>query len=345
MIQVSAITKRRLQQFKANKRGYYSLWIFIFLAMITLGASFIANDRPLIVYYKKSLYFPIFKDHPETKFGGTFETTTNFRDHMIRGQIQKNGWALFPPVPFSAQTVNYDLQVPAPSPPSWSNWLGTDDQGRDVLARMLYGMRTSILFGLTLTFFSAIIGITIGATQGYFGGKIDLIGQRILEVWSGLPMLYLLIILSSMIEPNVTWLLIILLLFSWIPLVSVVRAEFFRTRSLEYVKAAEALGVPTWRIILRHMLPNAMVAAMTYIPFMLNSAITLLTSLDFLGFGLPPGSASLGELITQGKNNIQAPWLGFSAFFSISILLSLLIFIGEAVRDAFDTRKIYGHKA
>jgi microcin C transport system permease protein len=343
MITLSAITKRRLQQFKANKRGYYSFWLFIALSIFTLGSSFIANDRPLVVCYKKSLYFPVFKDYPETTFGGTFETTTNFRDQFIKSQIKKEGWLLFPIVPFNAQTVNYELNVPAPSPPSSSNWLGTDDQGRDVLARLLYGMRTSILFGLVLTFFSAIIGVTIGAIQGYFGGKIDLIGQRILEVWSGLPMLYLLIILSSMIEPNISWLLAILLLFSWIPLVSVVRAEFFRTRSLEYVKAAEALGVPTWRIILRHMLPNAMVAAMTYIPFMLNSAITLLTSLDFLGFGLPPGSASLGELITQGKNNIQAPWLGFSAFFSISILLSLLIFIGEAVRDAFDTRKIYGH--
>jgi microcin C transport system permease protein len=335
----SPLTQRRLAQFRANKRGFWSFWLFLALCFVTLGAEFIANERPLVVCYKSQLYCPLFKNYPETTFGGTFETNTNYRDTFVQELIKKDGWMLFPPVPYIPSTVNYNLSVPAPAPPSRDNWFGTDDQGRDVLARLIYGYRVSILFGLCLTFFSGIIGIFMGALQGYFGGRFDMITQRITEVWSGLPVLYLLMILSSMIEPGFGWLLGIMLLFNWMVLSSVVRAEFFRTRSLDYVRAAEALGVPAFRIIMRHILPNAMVATITYLPFMLNTSISTLTALDFLGFGLPPGSASLGELITQGKNNIHTPWLGITAFFSTAVLLSLLIFIGEAVRDAFDPRK------
>lgn len=338
-MKLSPLTQRRIAQFKSNRRGFWSFWLFLALFFMTLGAEFIANEHPLIVCYKGELYCPILKNYPETTFGGTFETHTNYRDNVVKELINKNGWMVFPPIPYSPSTVNYDLSGSVPAAPSHDNWLGTDDQGRDVLARLIYGYRVSILFGLCLTLFSGIIGIFMGALQGYFGGRFDMIAQRITEVWSGLPVLYLLMILSSMIEPSFGWLLAIMLMFSWMVLASVVRAEFFRTRSLDYVRAAEALGVPTFRIILRHILPNAMVATITYLPFMLNTSISTLTALDFLGFGLPPGSASLGELITQGKNNIHTPWLGVTAFFSISVLLSLLIFIGEAVRDAFDPRK------
>lgn len=337
---LSPITKRRLHQFKSNRRGFISLWMFLVLFVLSLSAEFIANEKPLLVSFKGELYCPVLKSYPETLWGGDFETETNYRDPVVKNLITKDGWMIFPPIPFSYTTINYDLPVPAPAPPSAVNWLGTDDQGRDVLARLLYGFRISILFGLVLTLFASIIGVVAGAVQGYFGGKVDLILQRVTEIWGGLPILYLLIILSSMVEPNFWWLLGIMLLFSWINLVAVVRAEFFRTRSLDYVRAAEALGVPTWRVITRHILPNAMIATITYLPFILNGSITTLTSLDFLGFGLPPGSASLGELLTQGKNNLQAPWLGLTGFFSLSILLSLLIFIGEAVRDAFDPRKV-----
>ena len=337
---MNPITQRRLYQFKANKRGYYSFFIFVTIFFITLCAEFIANDKPLLVSYKGEFYFPIFKNYPETTFGGTFETATNYRDPFVQKLIKPNGIMILAPIPFGINTVNYGLTSPAPSSPSWDNLLGTDDQGRDVLTRLLYGFRISILFGLALTIGASLIGVFTGAIQGYFGGRIDLFMQRFIEIWSNLPVLYLLIILSSMIEPNFWWLLMIMLTFSWMTLVGVVRAEFFRTRTLDYVRAAEALGVPSRRIIWRHMLPNAMVAVITYLPFILNGSIATLTSLDFLGFGLPPGSASLGELITQAKNNIQAPWLGLTAFFSISILLSLLIFTGEAVRDAFDSRKI-----
>jgi len=337
---MNPITQRRLYQFKSNKRGYYSFLIFLGIFFITLFAEFIANDRPLVVRYKGDFYFPVFKNYPETTFGGTFETTANYRDPYVKNLINSQGYMICAPVPFGINTVNYTLSVPAPAPPSFENVLGTDDQGRDVLTRLLYGFRISILFGLALTLGASLIGIFTGALQGYFGGRFDLIMQRFIEIWSNLPVLYLLIILSSMIEPNFWWLLTIMLTFSWMTLVSVVRAEFFRTRTLDYVRAAEALGVPSSRVIWKHMLPNAMVAVITYLPFILNGSIATLTSLDFLGFGFPPGSASLGELITQAKNNIQAPWLGLTAFFSISILLSLLIFIGEAVRDAFDSRKI-----
>lgn len=337
---LSPLMKRRITQFKANRRGYWSLWILGAIFLIILLAEFLANDKPLLVSYEGKWYMPIFQTYPETKWGGQFQTATNYKDVYVRKLIEKKGWMIFPPIPFYINTVNFNLEEPAPSPPSKDNLLGTDDQGRDVLARLIYGLRVSIFFGLILTFFSLIIGVLAGAIQGYFGGKVDLVCQRIIEIWSGLPILYLLIILSSIIEPNFWFLLGILLLFNWMSLAAVVRAEFFRTRSLDYVRAAEALGVPTWRIIVRHMLPNAMVATLTYLPFILNGSITMLTTLDFLGFGLPPGSASLGELLTQGKNHVQSPWLGLTGFFSLAFLLSLLIFIGEAIRDAFDPRKV-----
>lgn len=337
---LAPLTQRRVAQFKKNKRGYISLILFAILFTTTLLAELICNDKPLLVRFENHYYFPVLKNYAETDFGGKFSTTANYRDTYVQNLINKKGWMIWPLIRFGPNTVNYNLPSPAPSAPTSENWLGTDDQGRDVLSRLVYGYRSSILFGLWLTIFASAIGITAGAVQGYFGGKVDLFFQRFIEVWSGLPTLFLLMILSSMIEPNFWWLLCIMVLFSWMTLVSVVRAEFFRTRSLDFVRAAEALGVPTPRIMLRHILPNAMVATITYMPFIMNGSIATLTSLDFLGFGLPPGSASLGELLTQGKNNIQAPWLGLTGFFSLSLLLSLLIFIGEAVRDAFDPRKV-----
>jgi microcin C transport system permease protein len=333
------ITQRRISQFKANKRGYVSFWIFLVLFTVTLFAEFIANDKPLLVKYENHFYYPTFVQYPETTFGGEFETETNYRDPFVQNLIDAQGWMIWPLIPFSYNTVNYDLPVPAPSPPSAEDWLGTDDQGRDVLARLIYGFRISVLFGLTLTLLSSFFGVTAGAIQGYFGGLTDLIFQRFMEIWSGMPVLYLLIILASVVQPNFWWLLGLMLLFSWMALVPVVRAEFLRARNLEYVKAARALGLSTPRIIYRHVLPNAMVATLTFMPFILNASITTLTSLDFLGFGLPLGSPSLGEMLNQGKNNLQAPWLGISTFAVLAILLTLLIFIGEAVRDAFDPRK------
>lgn len=333
------LTQRRMAQFKANKRGYVSFWIFLLLFIVTLFAEFIANDKPLLVKYEEHFYYPIFVQYPETTFGGEFETETNYRDPFVQNLIDTHGWMIWPLIPFSYNTVNYDLPVPAPSPPSAEDWLGTDDQGRDVLARLIYGFRISVLFGLTLTILSSFFGVTAGAVQGYFGGLTDLIFQRFMEIWSGMPVLYLLIILASVVQPNFWWLLGLMLLFSWMALVPVVRAEFLRARNLEYVKAARALGLSTPRIIYRHVLPNAMVATLTFMPFILNASITTLTSLDFLDFGLPLGSPSLGEMLNQGKNNLQAPWLGISTFVVLASLLTLLIFIGEAVRDAFDPRK------
>lgn len=309
--------------------------------IITFFAEFIANDRPLLVKFQGEYYTPVFQAYPETTFGGQFKTEADYRDPYVRGLIEKEGWLIFPPIPYDYTTFNYDLQTPAPSPPSPENWLGTDDQGRDLLARLIYGFRISIWFGLTLTFFSSIIGIAAGAIQGYFGGIIDLSFQRFMEIWHGLPVLYLLIILASLVEPNFWWLLGLMLLFSWMSLVDVVRAEFLRARNFDYVRAARALGVREYVILWRHVLPNAMVSAITFIPFILNGSITTLTSLDFLGFGLPPWSPSLGELLAQGKANPNAPWLGMTGFLVLAITLSLLIFIGEAVRDALDPRKTF----
>jgi microcin C transport system permease protein len=289
--------------------------------------------------YDGRLYVPILVEYPETLFGGFLESEADYRDPEVRELIEEDGWMLWPPVRYSYDTINYDLSVPAPSPPTGENWLGTDDQGRDVTARLIYGFRLSVLFGLVLTFFSSVIGIAAGALQGYFGGLTDLFFQRFIEIWSGLPILYLLIILASVVEPGFWWLLGLMLLFSWMSLVGVVRAEFLRVRNFDYVRAARALGVRNGVIMFRHILPNAMVATLTFLPFILNGSITTLTALDFLGFGLPPGSPSLGELLNQGKSNLQAPWLGLSAFMALAVMLSLLIFIGEAVRDAFDPRK------
>ncbi len=339
MARLNPINQRRLQNFRRNRRGYYSLWIFLVLFTITLLAEFIANDKPLLIRYESSFYFPIFNAYAETTFGGEFETETDYRDPYVKELINKSGWMIWPLIPYSFDTINYDLPVPAPSPPTAENWLGTDDQGRDVLARMIYGFRISVLFGLTLTIASSIVGVLAGAVQGYYGGWTDLLFQRFIEIWSGLPVLYLLIILASVVEPNFWWLLGLMLLFSWMALVGVVRAEFLRARNFEYVRAARALGVGHFTTMIRHVLPNAMVATLTFLPFILNGSITTLTSLDFLGFGLPPGSASLGELLAQGKANLQAPWLGMTAFLTLAIMLSLLIFIGEAARDAFDPRK------
>ena len=336
---MTPLARRRLRNFRANRRGLWSLWIFLTLFGISLGSELIANDRPLLVRYDGRFYFPIFKAYSETTFGGVFPTETVYRDPAVMKLIADKGWMIWPPIRFSHDTINYDLPVPAPAPPSRVNWLGTDDQGRDLLARLLYGFRISVLFGLTLTAFSSIIGILAGAVQGYFGGWTDLAFQRFIEVWSGLPVLYLLIILASLVEPTFWWLLGLMLLFSWMSLVGVVRAEFLRARNFDYVRAARALGVKNRVIIVRHVLPNAMVAALTFLPFILNGSITTLTSLDFLGFGLPPGSASLGEILAQGKANLQAPWIGLTGFLVLAVMLSLLVFVGEAVRDAFDPRK------
>jgi microcin C transport system permease protein len=339
-LRITPLTRRRLEAFRRNRRGFWSLWIFLAIFVVTLFAEFIANDRPILVRYDGAWYFPVFVDYPETTFGGEFPTAADCRDPAVARLISEKGWMVWPLIPFSYNTINYDLPSPAPSPPSSVNWLGTDDQGRDVLARLIYGFRISVLFGLTLTLLSSLIGVTAGAVQGYFGGLVDLGFQRFIEIWSGLPVLYLLIIMASFIEPNFWWLLGLMLLFSWMGLVDVVRAEFLRARNFDYVRAARALGVADRTIILRHVLPNATVATITFLPFILNGSITTLTSLDFLGFGLPPGSPSLGEILAQGKANLQAPWLGLTAFFVLASMLSLLIFVGEAVRDAFDPRKV-----
>jgi len=363
-VRLSPLNRRRLTNFKANRRGYWSFWIFMVLFVVTLFAELLANDRPIVAQYKGELLFPIAVDYPEEKFGG-FLAETDYRDPVIAKEIEANGWMLWPPIRYAYNTNNRDLPVPAPAPPTWMlsdeqcrpmaerlgvegcrglewNWLGTDDQGRDVVARLIYGFRISVLFGLILAGISSVIGIFAGAVQGYFGGWVDLAFQRVIEIWTAIPSLYLLIIVSSIITPSFFVLLGILLLFSWVSLVGVVRAEFLRARNFEYVRAARALGLSNARIMVKHVLPNAMVATLTFLPFILNGSITTLTSLDFLGFGLPPGSPSLGELLAQGKANLQAPWLGLTGFFVIAFMLSLLIFVGEAVRDAFDPRKAFG---
>ena len=339
LLHLTPLTRRRLTQFRANRRGWWSLWLFLLLFGLSLSAEFIANDRPLLVYHQGAFYLPVFKDYAETDFGGVFPSTANYRDPYLDDLIERDGWMLWPPVRFRHDTVNYNLPAPAPAPPSAENWLGTDDQGRDVLARLIYGLRISVLFGLLLTLTSSIVGVAAGAVQGYFGGRLDLLFQRFLEIWGGLPQLFILIIVSSVVVPGFWTLLLILMLFGWTSLVGVVRAEFLRARNFDYVRAARALGMSDGRIMFKHVLPNAMVATLTFMPFILSGSIVALTALDFLGLGLPPGSASLGDLLRQGKDNLQAPWLGVSGFVVLALLLSLLVFVGEAVRDAFDPRK------
>jgi microcin C transport system permease protein len=363
---VSPLNRRRWQSFTANRRGYVAFWAFLVLFVVSLGAELIANDKPFFVRYDGKSFFPVFVTYPETAFGGDFETAADYRDPFLKKLIaEKGGFMLWPPIRYSYNTHNLDLPTPAPSKPTWMlteeqckavverkglsgcrdleyNWLGTDDQGRDVVARLIYGFRLSVLFGLTLTIISSIIGVAAGAVQGYFGGWVDLLFQRFIEIWTSMPVLYLLLILSSVMVPGFFVLLGILLLFSWVSLVGLVRAEFLRGRNFEYIQAARALGVSNRTIMFRHLLPNAMVATMTFLPFILSSSVMTLTALDFLGFGLPPGSPSLGEMLSQGKANIQAPWLGISGFMTVATMLSLLIFIGEAVRDAFDPRKTFG---
>lgn len=355
---------RRWRNFKANRRGYWSFWLFMLLFVLSLFAEFIANDKPIIASYKGEILFPVLVNYPEEKFGG-FLAETDYRSSVISDEIKANGWMIWPPIHYSYRSVNSNIPHSAPTPPFWLmdreercagypqgaadpgctlgnlNWLGTDDQARDVLARIIYGFRISVLFGLVLTICSAIVGVTAGAIQGYFGGWTDLLFQRFIEIWSSMPVLYILLIIAAVLPPGFFVLLGIMLLFSWVGFVGVVRAEFLRARNFEYVRAARALGVNNRTIMYRHLLPNAMVATLTFLPFILSGSITTLTSLDFLGFGMPPGSPSLGEMIAQGKANLQAPWLGLTAFFTMSIMLSLLIFVGEAVRDAFDPRKTF----
>ena len=365
LFSLSPLNRRRWQNFKRNRRGYWSLWLFLFLFFISLFAEFIANDKPFLIQMSGKLYFPAVVNYPETAFGGEFETAADYRDPYLQNLIAKKaGTVIWPLIRYSYDTHNLDLPTPAPSPPTWRlneeqckpvvekkklsgcrdleyNFLGTDDQGRDVVARLIYGFRISVLFGLILTIISSVVGVAAGAVQGYFGGWTDLLFQRVIEIWTSVPSLYLLLIISSVLVPGFFVLLGILLLFSWVSLVGLVRAEFLRGRNFEYIQAARALGVSNATIMFRHLLPNAMVATMTFLPFILSSSVMTLTALDFLGFGLPPGSPSLGELLSQGKTNIQAPWLGLAGFFSVAVMLSLLIFIGEAVRDAFDPRKTF----
>ncbi|CAK3529906.1 putative oligopeptide ABC transporter membrane subunit YejE [Vibrio crassostreae] len=330
------LAEARWLRFKANKRGFISLWIFTILFGLSLFAEIIANDKPLLVSYDNQWFVPVINEYAETEFGGEFETEADYKDPYVIELIEDSGYIVWPIIPFSYDTINFDISGAVPSEPDSVNWLGTDDKGRDVLARIIYGFRISVLFGFILTIVSSVIGVVVGATQGYYGGWVDLFGQRFIEVWSGMPTLFLLIILSSFIEPNFWWLLGIMVLFSWMSLVGIVCAEFLRCRNFDYVRAAQAMGVDDKRIMLRHMLPNAMVASLTMMPFILSGSVTTLTSLDFLGFGLPAGSPSLGELLAQGKANLQAPWLGISAFVVLSLMLTLLVFVGEAVRDAFD---------
>jgi microcin C transport system permease protein len=335
------VGRRRWAGFRSNRRAFWSLWIFSVLFLGTLPAELVANDRPLLVRYEGHFYAPVLRAYPETTFGGFFQTEADYKDPVVQKLIRAKGWMIWPPIPYRYDTVCTNLPTPAPSPPTRRNWLGTDDQARDVTARLVYGFRISVLFGLILTVLSSVVGIAAGAVQGYFGGRIDLFFQRFIEIWSSLPTLYLLIILASIVTPDFWWLLGLLLLFSWMSLVAVVRAEFLRTRNFDYVRAARALGARDVTIMVRHILPNAMTAALSFLPFILSGAITSLTSLDFLGFGLPPGSPSLGELLNQGKNNLNAPWLGLSGFVVLAGMLSLLVFVGEGIRDAFDPRRVY----
>lgn len=338
MIKLTPLQRRRWANFKQHKRGYWSLWIFLLMFFVSLFAEFIANDRPLIVRYDGEFFFPLHTEYPETTFGGEFSTETDYTDPFVTELINEKGWMIWPLIRFYHDTINYSVEI-TPSAPTATNWLGTDDQGRDVLARAIYGFRISIVFGLALTLLSSVIGVLVGAIQGYFGGLTDLIGQRFIEIWSGLPALFILIILRQTITPNIWWLLLIMLLFSWMALVGVVRAEFLKGRNAKYVQAAQALGVDNKTIMFRHILPNAMVATLTFLPFILSGAIVTLTSLDYMGLGLPPGSPSLGEMLVQGRDNLNSPWLSLTSFFVLSFMLTLLVMIGEAVRDAFDPGK------
>ena len=382
-VELSPLNQRRWENFKQNRRGYWSLWIFSVLFILSLFAEFVANDRPIIMSYKGEILAPVFVDYPEEKFGG-FLAVTDYRDPVILNEIEANGWSIWPPIGYSYDTINKDyptrarsngsctetkdgVEVPSglgfPAPPQWAsdvklceadaeqlaryhsignmNWLGLDDQGRNVLARIIYGFRVSVIFGLLLTILSSIIGVAAGAVQGYFGGRVDLVFQRFLEIWSSIPELYVLLIISSVLIPGFWTLLIVLLAFQWTGLVGIVRAEFLRGRNFEYIRAARALGLSDTTIMWKHLLPNAMVATLTFLPFKLSGSVALLTALDFLGLGLPPGSPSLGELLLQGKKYLDAPWLGLSGFILIAVLLSLLIFVGEAVRDALDPKKTF----
>ncbi len=339
-MQLSPLTRRRLAIFRAHRRGLWSLRIFAVIFVVTLFAEFVANDRPLMIRFEGHWYFPVLHDYGQDTFGPDFlPIETDYSDPALVQAINAHGWMIWPAVPFSDHSVVKNLTHPAPSPPTWRNPLGTDDQARDVLARVIYGVRISVLFGFALTAISSAVGVAAGAVQGFYGGLTDLIFQRFIEIWSGMPTLYMLIILASVITPSFWVLLVFLLLFSWMALTGLVRAEFLRARNFDYVRAARALGVSDIAIMWRHILPNAMVATLTFLPFTLSGSVTVLASLDFLGFGLPPGSPSLGELINQAKDNLQAPWLGLTAFFVLGTLLVLLIFIGEAVRDAFDPRQ------
>ncbi len=338
-LRVTPLTLRRWAAFKANRRGYVSAIIFLILFVVSLFAEFIANDRPLLIFHDGGIYLPVFKDYPETTFGGTFATDADYTDPYVQKLIADKGWALWPPIPFSYRTAVANLPSPAPTPPDGINWLGTDANARDVMARIIYGFRISVLFGLVLTIVSTVIGVLAGAVQGFYGGWVDMSFQRFLEIWGGMPFLYVLLILSSVIIPGFWTLLGIMLLVSWTWPVSVVRAEFLRARNFEYVRAAKALGMSDWRVMTKHILPNALVATLTFLPFTLSGSVTTLTALDFLGLGLPPGSPSLGELLQQGKANLQAPWLGMAGFVVIGGMLTLLVFTGEAIRDAFDPRK------
>lgn len=338
---ISPLNGRRLENFKKNRRGFWSFWIFLIVFFVSLSAEIVANDKPYLARFDGEFYFPALIAYPETVFGGDFPTEADYTDPFVKELIKKNGWLAWPMVPFSYDTIDRELGKTAPSAPDARHWLGTDDQARDVFARLLYGFRLSVLFGLILTILSSIVGIAAGAVQGFYGGWLDLLFQRFIEIWGSMPQLYILIIISSILVPGFWVLLCILLLFSWLALVGVVRAEFLRARNLDFVRAARALGVNDATIMFRHVLPNAMVATITMLPFILTGGVTALTSLDFLGLGLPPGSPSLGEMLNQGKNNLQAPWLGLTGFFSLAVMLSLLVFIGEAVRDAFDPRKTF----
>jgi len=325
-----------IQKFKNNKKAFHSFLIFAFICAFTFSFDFISNDKPLIIKYEDSYYFPIFKKHAETKFGGDFETEADYQDPYTKDLINQKGYLVFPPFHYNYNTINYHLNTPPPTAPTSENILGTDDQARDVFARLIYGLRISLIFGILLTIISSVIGIFLGALSGYLGGKFDLVFQRFLEIWSGMPVIFLLIIMASFITPNFWWLLLIMVLFSWMGLVGPVRAEFLKARKLEYVMAAKALGVTEFNIMTKHILPNAFVASLTFIPFILSGSIIALTALDFLGFGMPAGTASLGELLSQGKNNPHALWLSLSSFFTITTILTLIIFIGEGVRDSFN---------